>query len=104
MFKHTKRPQDAKETDAARTRTPGPGRDALTRRQLLGFAAAAGAASLALAAAPRGANAATRPTSPASVPTGGMDAIAATLSNEDIPAVARFLARMSPVPREIGAR
>ncbi|MFC4343341.1 c-type cytochrome [Cupriavidus numazuensis] len=27
--------------------------------------------------------------------TGGMDAIAATLSNEDIPAVARFLARMS---------
>ncbi|WP_373456689.1 c-type cytochrome [Cupriavidus taiwanensis] len=36
--------------------------------------------------------------------TGGMDAIAATLSNEDIPAVARYLARMSPDRREIGAR
>ncbi len=35
---------------------------------------------------------------------GGMDSIAATLSNEDIPAVARYLARMSPDRREIGAR
>ena len=36
--------------------------------------------------------------------TGAMDSIAATLSNEDIPAVARYLARMSPDRREIGAR
>ncbi|WP_354683276.1 c-type cytochrome [Cupriavidus necator] len=35
---------------------------------------------------------------------GAMDGIAATLSNEDIPAVARYLARMSPDPRQIGAR
>lgn len=36
--------------------------------------------------------------------TGAMDSIAATVSNEDIPAVARYLARMSPDRREIGAR
>lgn len=35
---------------------------------------------------------------------GAMDSIAAALSNEDIPAVARYLARMSPERREIGAR
>lgn len=36
--------------------------------------------------------------------TGGMDAIAATLANDDIPAVARYLARMSPERQAIGTR
>lgn len=53
------------EVDAVPKTTPGSGPRTLTRRQLLGFAAVAGATSLAVAAVPRGANAAPRQTGPA---------------------------------------
>ncbi len=65
MFKHTKRPPDANEAGTARKQSPGSGPEAITRRQLLGFAAVAGAASLAVAAAPRSAAAVPRQAGPA---------------------------------------
>lgn len=65
MFKRKKRPPDAIEAGSPRKPLPESGAEAITRRQILGIAAAAGAASLAVAATPRSAAAAQRPVGPA---------------------------------------